>query len=100
MHPGHFSPDEAVDRTRALGRDALSKLIGHYPWFERDYDEVVASALYHRELEHPGYARQIIDLGSRLLPPEILATLSDARRLSELKDVESSTAPLKRIERL
>ena len=100
MHPGHFSPDEAVDRTRALGRDALSKLVGHYPWFERDYDEVVASALYHRESERPGYARQIIDLSSRLLPPEILATLSDARRLSELKDVESSTAPLQRIERL
>ena len=94
MHPGHFSPNEAVDRTRALGRDALSKLVGHYPWFERDYDEVVASALYHRESERPGYARQIIDLSSRLLPPEILATVSDARRLSELKDVESSTAPL------
>ena len=100
MHRGHFSPNEAVDRTRALGRDALSKLVGHYPWFERDYDEVVASALYHRESERPGYARQIIDLSSRLLPPEILATLSDARRLSELKDVESSTAPLQRIERL
>ena len=100
IHPGHFSPNEAVDQTRALGRDALSKLVGHYPWFERDYDEVVASALYHRESERPGYARQIIDLSSRLLPPEILATLSDARRLSELKDVESSTAPLETIERL
>ena len=68
MHPGHFSPDEAVDRTRALGADALSKLVGHYPWFERDYDEVVASALYHRELERPGYARQIIDLGRGYYP--------------------------------
>ena len=94
MDPGRSNTNEAVDRTRALGRDALSKLVGHYPWFEKDYDEVVASALYQKELERPGYARQIIDLSSALLPPEILATLSDARRLSELKDIESSAAPL------
>ena len=94
MDPGRSNTNEAVDRTRALGRDALSKLVGHYPWFEKDYDEVVASALCQKELERPGYARQIIDLSSALLPPEILATLSDARRLSELKDIESSAAPL------
>ena len=89
-----FSTNEAVDRTRALGQDALIKLVGHYPWFEKDYDEVVANKLYRQELERPGYARQIIDLTSALLPPEILAKISDAKRLSELKDVESSASPL------
>ena len=72
VHPDRFSTNEAVDRTRALGQDALIKLVGHYPWFEKDYDEVVANKLYRRELERPGYARQIIDLTSALLPPEIL----------------------------
>ena len=72
VHPDRFSTNEAVDRTRALGQDALIKLVGHYPWFEKDYDEVVANKLYRRELERPGYARQIIDLTSaftqRFLP--------------------------------
>ena len=94
VHPDRFSTNEAVDRTRALGQNALIKLVGHYPWFEKDYDEVVANKLYRRELERPGYARQIIDLTSALLPPEILAKISDAKRLSELKDVESSASPL------
>ena len=94
VHPDRFSTNEAVDRTRALGQDALINLVGHYPWFEKDYDEVVANKLYRRELERPGYARQIIDLTSALLPPEILAKISDAKRLSELKDVESSASPL------
>ena len=35
VHPDRFSTNEAVDRTRALGQDALIKLVGHYPWFEK-----------------------------------------------------------------
>jgi len=83
----------AVDRARDMGSTLLPALIGHYPWFEKDYDLVVAEKLTAVEKAFEGYSDRLIDQATALLPPEVVASVNDALRSFEMEHVEATASP-------
>lgn len=82
----------AVDHARAMGATLLPSLVGHYPWFEKDYDVVIAEKLMRLKCESDHDPQLIIDHATALLPPEVMASVNDALRSTELKHIESAAS--------
>ena len=83
----------AVDTARDMGSTLLPALIGHYPWFEKDYDLVVAEKLTTLDKAFEDYSDRLIDQATALLPPEVVASVNDALRSFEMKYVEAAASP-------